>query len=374
MAEIKYKQLMQHIIAQIQNGSYTDKLPSEMELCAQFQHSRQTVRNALAQLESMHYITRRRGSGTYVNKETLSTMAPSRNGRQIGVLTTYITDYIFPSILRGIEQTLSAAGYAMRLSSSCNSIANERAILLEYIAAPPCGLIVEGTKTALPNPNVALYRQLQAMGVPIVFLNGCYPELKQAVSVLMDDAQGGELLVDYLHSKGFSQLAGLFKSDDMQGVQRYEGFIKGIWKHGMRLQEQNLRWFSTESRKTLSSVLLPSMLEIFRSCDAVVCYNDEIAVQLLRLLQQEKLFAEVVSFDRSHYSRFSAKPFLSLPHPKAQLGRIAARKLLAMAAGAEESSLLLPWRLPETEPTADSDAAKRADSIQQGLRPEQGKE
>jgi len=44
------------------------------------------------------------------------------------------------------------------------------------------GVIVEGTKTAFPNPNVELYRRLEKMGVPVVFFNSYYRDLPDSVS------------------------------------------------------------------------------------------------------------------------------------------------------------------------------------------------
>ena len=40
------------------------------------------------------------------------------------------------------------------------------------------GVIVEGTKSGLPNPNIALYRKLISGKIPILFINTYYPELE----------------------------------------------------------------------------------------------------------------------------------------------------------------------------------------------------
>lgn len=88
----------------------------------------------------------------------------------IGVLSSYISNYIFPSIIRGIEQELSSHGYSMRLAATENRVDNESTLLHRYLDNPVDGLIVEGTKTTLPNPNIALYHKLSRQGTPLVFL------------------------------------------------------------------------------------------------------------------------------------------------------------------------------------------------------------
>lgn len=89
---------------------------------------------------------------------------------------------------------------------------------------------MEGTKTALPNPNIHLYRDLLNSGLPIVFIHGFYPELSQCVHVVADDHAGGMQAVKYLHSKGRKNICEIFKSDDMQGVYRYSGFVEQLQK------------------------------------------------------------------------------------------------------------------------------------------------
>mgnify|MGYP002508100355 CR=1 FL=1 len=53
------------------------------------------------------------------------------------------------------------------------------------------GILVEGSKTALPNPNLDLYHKLLEQGVRLVFINGFYPELSYIPSVIADDYGGG---------------------------------------------------------------------------------------------------------------------------------------------------------------------------------------
>ena len=138
----------------------------------------------------------------------------------VGVIATYISEYIFPSILRGIEGQLSEEGFFPMLSATMNRVDNERRILKDCMEKQLDGLIVEGTKTALPNPNLPLYEKLRDMGIPVVFFNSYYPALRDCVSVTMDDCQGGFDAVEYLVSKGHRKIGGIFKNDDMQGLGR----------------------------------------------------------------------------------------------------------------------------------------------------------
>ena len=247
----KYIMLANLLRQQILGGQYHagDKLASENQLSQQYGLSRQTVRQALALLEQEGLLLRQRGSGTYV-----SFAAPRREKTHvIGVITTYITDYIFPTIVRGIEEELTRNGYHLTLGVTKNRVENEARLLRSFLENRVDGLIVEGTKTAFPNPNLGLYCQLEAMGIPVVFFNGYYRELP-SVYVVTNDRKCGWDAAEYLirHS-GCRKLGGIFKSDDTQGHERYAGFSQAILKEGRELDDDAVIWYTTADKETLFS-------------------------------------------------------------------------------------------------------------------------
>ncbi len=150
----------------------------------------------------------------------------------------------------------------------------------------PDGILVEGTKAGLPNPNLDLYRKLISRGVPMVFMHGIYPELSDCLSVLDDNYGGGRQLVEYLYKKGHRSIAGIFKNDDFQGLQRYAGYADALRDLGLPLEDQRVFWYNTESKERLLSDnnSWEQVTDMLHNCTAVVCYNDEIASRLVSLL------------------------------------------------------------------------------------------
>ena len=112
----KYAQLFERLKREILRGAYQkgQRLPGENEMAQEYGMSRQTVRQALSLLEQEQLIERRQGSGTYVR------CGEPRRKRSwnVGVMATYISEYIFPSILRGIEAELSEEGFFPLLSAT----------------------------------------------------------------------------------------------------------------------------------------------------------------------------------------------------------------------------------------------------------------
>lgn len=135
---------------------------------------------------------------------------------RIGVITTYPDDYIFPGIIHGIEDVLSEHHYTMALGITHNRQTDEENALRQMVENGVDGLIVETTKSALPNANMLLYHEILDRGIPVVFLNGYYHNLNES-HIIMDDVRAGEIAANALTDKGHQKIGGIFKSDDIQG-------------------------------------------------------------------------------------------------------------------------------------------------------------
>ena len=110
MAQPKYQLLQQWLRDQINSGEYTanQQIPTELELAEQFGYSRQTIRQAISGLEQEGLLKRTPGRGTFVCQQNAGRVNRSESRtRRVGVLTTYLDDYIFPGIINGIKRVLS---------------------------------------------------------------------------------------------------------------------------------------------------------------------------------------------------------------------------------------------------------------------------
>lgn len=305
-----------------------DRLETELAMSRRFGISRQTVRQALGVLQQEGILERRQGSGTYVLDA--SRAYPAGQSRRIGVISTFTDDYIFPGILRGMERVLRQHNYTMQPTFTYNRVEQERQALEQFQESNLEGLIIEPTKSALPNPNLPFYQELLARNMPMVFFNSYYPEL-DIPCVRLDDRKAAEVATRYLIEAGHRRIAGFFQSDDLQGRMRYAGYLDALLAHGIRINAWNTLWFATEDIPRLFT----DSTEILRrlaDCSAVICYNDRLAVSLLSFLSAEGLRVpedlSVVSIDNSSHAQNSMPPLTSVNHPKEELGSATAEALL----------------------------------------------
>ena len=324
------------------------RLPTELELQERFGVSRQTVRKAISILKDEGLIKSRRGSGYYPANAGFS------SSMQIAVITTFVDDYIFPAVLRDMENVLSPSGYKLQVYSTLNRVSAEREILLSLKNHPVGGIIVEGSKTALPNPNTDLYQTLRDMGIPIVFFQGHYADLSHIPAVTDNNFAGGYMLAKHLISKGHKSIGGIFKSDDIQGPERYGGMMNALRDAGLPVPDHSICWYDSEQRSKIvddkdEGLLISFLKERLPASSAVICYNDEIAYHLIKDIQSlgksvPKDFA-VVSFDNSYYSRICPVPITSLGHKTKSMGTEASAKMLDLLRGKSAVSSALPWDL-----------------------------
>ena len=137
----KYYTLMEALKEQILSGTIKpgQKLPSENELTREYALSRHTVRKALALLENEGYIPAQHGKGTFCSERVIQ----RHNSKNIAVTTTYLSDYIFPRLIQGMDRVLSENGYSIILKNTCNSRSKEEKVLKELLDKPIDGLIIE---------------------------------------------------------------------------------------------------------------------------------------------------------------------------------------------------------------------------------------
>lgn len=326
----KYYSLMEKLKGDILSGKIKpgEKLPSENELSEAFHISRHTVRKALAILANEGYVMAEHGKGTYCSER----MRHLKQSKNIAVVTTYISDYIFPRLIQGMDRVLTANGYSIILKNTGNSRSGEAKALEDILTKDIDGLIIEPSKSQILCKHMNLYAMLDEYQIPYIFIQGIYPQMQDKPHILMDDCKGGYLITKYLLDTGHRKLIGIFKADDMQGRERHAGFVKALQEYGIPYDPDRVIWFHTEDRKEKPAV----MLDIFRKngvpMDAIVCYNDQIAQSVKRSLQKTGVRIpediSITGYDNSVISENELINLTTIAHPQEKLGEMAAELLL----------------------------------------------
>lgn len=330
--QAKYYKLMEYIKEEIIMGRIKpgEQIPSENILCEEHSLSRHTARKAISMLANEGYLYTEHGRGTYC----LDRKKLRRDSKNIGVITTYISEYIFPKVIQGIDRVLSGNGYSIILKNTVNSTGMEANCLEDVLGKNVEGLIIEPTKSALFSNNLRFYEALDKHHIPYIFIHGNYQQLEGKSQVVLDDAQGTFSVVEYLAKLGHKNIVGIFKADDIQGINRHKGFAKGLNEAGLLYDPDNIVWYHTEDREVKPFTVIRQMVESKKMIDAIVCYNDEVAYKIIEKLGQIGVRVpediSVTGFDDSYFSNSCFVKITTVSHPKDLLGEEAAKILLQM--------------------------------------------
>jgi len=325
----KYQLIIDDIKSHILSGTYKpgDRIPSEYVLQENYQVSRQTVRKAILELSNEGFLRSEKGSGTYVSTHYRSKAGVRSMNKTIGVITTYISDYIFPSIIRGIESRLNEDNYSLLLASTNNDIEQEKKALEMMLSYGVDGLIVEPTRSNVYNPNIAYYLSFKEQDVPLVMINAYYEELEVPFFCL-DDVQSSYLATRELITKGHSQIGIIAKMDDLQGKYRMKGFIKALGEAKLRFQQEHVLSFDTATKADLSANLEVYLNEHRDDVTAIVCYNDEVGLEVVNVCRKLGISIpddlSIIGQDNSYIAKNANIQLTTLTHPQEQMGRDAA--------------------------------------------------
>ncbi|WP_181348099.1 GntR family transcriptional regulator [Thalassobacillus sp. CUG 92003] len=331
--QTKHNMVKQAIKSKIMDGTFqpNQKINSESELMKQFNVSRHTIRLAIGDLVNLGWLYREQGAGTFCADRMPDQTQVKKDRKNIAIVTTYISDYIFPSIIRGAESYLSDQNYQVSLFSTNNNHENEKAILEKIIDKQFDGVIIEPTKSAYANPNLGYYLHLERLNIPYIMINAFYDEL-EPVSVIVNDEQGGYLQTEHLIKQGHKHIIGLFKTDDMQGTRRMKGYLKAHRSNHLPVDPDYIFTYSTNEKSERPAQFLREILDKEKKATAIVCYNDELAINLLDVLRERRIIVpdelSIVGFDDSFLAEVSEVKLTTISHPKTELGTKAGEMIL----------------------------------------------
>ena len=151
-----------------------------------------------------------------------------------------------------------------------------------------------------------------------------------------------------------TRLAGFFKLDDMQGIERYHGLQHYMRDAGLLIPDERIGWYTSAQLDLLEKKQDARFLSDFihkqlPGCSALVCQNDEIAYWMINELSYAGLEVPqditVVCFTDSYLSELSHVRITTLAHRPHEMARCAADCMLRSLQRLPVSSQELPWEL-----------------------------
>ena len=330
--QVKASLLEQILASGIKPG---DRLPGENELTRRFGVARNTIREAVASLVQEGTLVRRKGSGTYLQQLPQS-HPPQTGGKspltlRVGFVA-FCTEVLHAGayvarIMRGLTEPAELVRRVdLKLLTSYPEYRNLGGIHYTEIGAEDGvdGLVV-GVNVGIDSNYI---KRLSDQGITTVFLT-YEPILPGYPWVCQDLIRGVQNLVPLVYQAGHRRM-GMMLYRPMS-----EAFLMG-YMMGHTLAGKKLHLDSVVYCRG-NDALIPALTDelLGKGVDAVLCYDDEIAVKVIRYLGSKGIrvpedVAVIGINDTANPDRDGHPPLTTIHMPMEEMGR-ACRDLLVMS-------------------------------------------
>ena len=271
----------------------------------------------------------------------------SRRSRMIAAIVPTIASPMFSAPIQSFTEVLGQAGYHVMLGLSGYAADGEDALIRAVMTRRPDGMLLTG---ATHSPQVR--RLLRDADIPVVEIWDASATPTDML-VGFDHAELGAAVADFFAASGHRDFV-VLAAGDPRAAARREGFVRRVAQHGGTLVAETTLPAPAgiiDGRLALRAIAdrLGPRTALFGSSDNVA-FGAMVEARALGIAVPERL--AICGFGDFELSRSSEPPFTTVSVDGLEMGRIAARNLLARMNGrGAVPRVLVPARIIAREST-----------------------
>ena len=244
----------------------------------------------------------------------------------IGLVTDDLEGVFTMSMMRGVEEAVSAQGFSVFLCNSYGEPARERQHLEVLLNKQVDGIILMSGYKVRNRAAPAL----PLKDIPVVYLYQ-YTREVPAPCVLPDDFGGAALGTHHLIAKGRRRVALL------NGPYRYEATLVRLAGYRQALEDARLPFDPAlvrvaEWNESSGYALTRELLALSEPPDALLCSSDHLAVGALGAIKEAGLNVPgdiaLVGFDNRYFAAHQRPPLTTVALPLREMGKLAGNLLI----------------------------------------------
>ena len=244
--QLKYEQLKRMLLEQVTSGRLKpgDMLPPEVDLAQQMGVARNTVRQAMRELELQNLIRRVRGKGTIVCEPTGGSPTKQAAGQLFGLALPELRAGMYQSLQAGMANAMATESANMIVCDSGQDLYQQIDVMLQLVHRGVSGIaMVPITSAHTPLHHLSVLKQIK---MPLVF---CHRRIEgiSAPLVGFSPFDMGHVAGQALAEHGHRRLAMIFSHRADSSGERIRGVRDAIAHAGGQVPEEFI-YFDTSLR------------------------------------------------------------------------------------------------------------------------------
>jgi LacI family transcriptional regulator len=254
--------------------------------------------------------------------------------RLLGVVVPYIEGKFFPSVIQGIEQAASKAGFSVIVCQSHEDVQLERRNVETLLNAQVAGVLVSLARNTLEFHH---FDKVRGRGIPLVFFDRI-PASEFVNSVVLNDQAGGFAATNHLLEQGCRRIAHLAGPQHLNIYrERRQGYLNALAAHGIEPQ-QDLIIYSDMTQED-GAQAMRQLLALPNPIDGVFGAGDSAILGALQTLRGQGIRVPqdiaLAGFSNEGFTAITEPRLTSVDQRCEEMGEAAVRLFLELAAAPE---------------------------------------
>ncbi|MGI4734366.1 MAG: LacI family DNA-binding transcriptional regulator [Janthinobacterium lividum] len=308
---------------------------SMADLARELGVSMTTVSRALSDHHSIGAATKQRvlKLAKKLNYQPNHLAAALRKGqsRLLGVVVPYIEGKFFPSVIQGIEQAASKAGFSVIVCQSHEEVQLERRNVETLLHAQVAGVLVS---LARNTQEFHHFDKVRSRGIPLVFFDRI-PTTGLINSVVLDDQQGGFQATRHLLEQGCRRIAHLAGPQHLNIYrQRRQGYLDALAAYNIEPDEALTVYSDMTTEEGAQA--MRQLLALPNPLDGVFGAGDSVILGALQMLKSQGIRVPqdiaLAGFSNEGFTAITEPQLTSVDQRCEEMGEAAVRLFLELAA------------------------------------------
>jgi DNA-binding LacI/PurR family transcriptional regulator len=254
----------------------------------------------------------------------------------VGIMVPEFITQFFSNIIMGAQKVLTKAGYHLIIMQSDESYELERSNTKALLANQVDGLIASMSHET---NNYDHFRTFEKRDIPVVYFSRVSDELGK-YKVVVNDYQGAYDAVEHLIRNGYRRIAHLGGPTNLLiSQERLRGYRNALLNNGLVVRPELI--IHGDLRAIRTRIYAGHFLDLPEPPDAIFAINDPYAIEIMVLARSKGLRIPedlgVVGFSDDPIAAHIGTGLTTVKQPTIQIGEAAARMILRLIQGEEET-------------------------------------